>query len=118
MAYYRDHWCNYPIENIFSLSLLSSSGSLIFLGTEVLSRLIQQQESIGLLHGIKIGKFCAPISHLLFAEDILIFGKPTSIEAVTIKYCLDSYCAWSGQKVNIAKSSIHFSKNTFDFYDQ
>jgi hypothetical protein len=85
---------------------------LFILGTKVLSRLIQRQETIGLLHGIKIGKFCAPISHLLFANNILIFGKATSTEAGTIKSCLDSYCAWSGQKVNMAKSSIHFSKNT------
>jgi hypothetical protein len=53
-----------------------------------------------------------PISHLLFPNDILIFRKATSIEASSIKSCLDSYCAWSGQKVIMAKSSIHFSKNT------
>jgi hypothetical protein len=70
---------------------------LFILGTEVLSRLIQQQESI---------------SHLLFADDILIFGKATFTEAGIIKSCLDFDCAWSGQKVNTAKSAIHFSKNT------
>jgi hypothetical protein len=85
---------------------------LFILGTEVLSRLIQQQESIGLLNGIKIGKHCSPISHLLFADDILIFGKATFTEAGIIKSCLDFDCAWSGQKVNTAKSAIHFSKNT------
>jgi hypothetical protein len=88
------------------------SDFLFILGTKVFSRLIQRQESIGLLKGIKVGKHCSPITHLLFADDILIFGKATSTEAGTIKSCLDSYCAWSGQKVNMAKSFIHFSKNT------
>jgi hypothetical protein len=49
---------------------------------------------------------------LLFADDILIFGKATFTEAGIIKSCLDFDCAWSGQKVNTAKSAIHFSKNT------
>jgi hypothetical protein len=85
---------------------------LFILSTEVLSRLIHHQESIGLLKGIKIGKHCPPITHLLFADDLLIFAKATLTEARTIKSCLDSYCAWSGQQVNEAKSSILFSKNT------
>lgn len=85
---------------------------LFILGIEVLSQLIQWQESISLIKEIKVGKHCSPFTHLLFADDIFIFGKATSTEAGTIKSCLDSYCAWSGQKVNMAKSSIHFSKNT------
>jgi hypothetical protein len=85
---------------------------LFILSTEVLSRLIHHQESIGLLKGIKIGKHCPPITHLLFVDDLLIFAKATLTEACTIKSCLDSYCAWSGQQVNEAKSSILFSKNT------
>jgi len=55
---------------------------------------------------------CLPITHLLFADNLLIFGKATSSEASTIKDFLDSYCKWSGQAINIDKSSILFSKNT------
>lgn len=33
------------------------------------------------------------------------------MEATTIKTCLNSYCAWSGQKLNDGKSSILNSKN-------
>jgi hypothetical protein len=85
---------------------------LFILGTEVFSRLLQRQFSIGLLKGIKMARSCSPITHLLFADDLLIFGKATSSEASTIKDCLDSYCKWSGQAVNTTKSSILFSKNT------
>jgi hypothetical protein len=85
---------------------------LNILGTQVFSRLLQRQFSIGLLKGIKMARSCSPITHILFADDLLIFGKATSFEASTIKDCIDSYCKWSGQAVNTTKSSILFSKNT------
>jgi hypothetical protein len=85
---------------------------LFILRTEVLSRLFHQQESIGLLKGIRIAKDCPAITHLLFADDLIIFAKATSSEAATIKSCLDLYCSWSGQQVNVGKSSLLFSKNT------
>jgi hypothetical protein len=81
-------------------------------GTEVLSRLFLQQESMGLLKGICIAKTCPPINHLLFADDLIIFAKATSTEALALSGCLQKYCSWSGQKINSGKSSILFSKNT------
>jgi hypothetical protein len=43
---------------------------------------------------------------------LVIFTHATSREATIIKTCLDKYCSWSGQSVNIHKSSLQFSKNT------
>jgi hypothetical protein len=85
---------------------------LFILGTEVLSRLFHKQESIGLLQGIQIAKSCPPINHLLFVDDLIVFVKATSTEAIVISSCLHKYWAWSGQKANHGKSSILFSKNT------
>jgi len=85
---------------------------LFILGTEVFSRLLFRQSSLGLLKGIKLERSCNPISHLLFADDLLIFTKATSSKASAIKDCLDLYCQWFGQAVNTTKSSIMFSKNT------
>jgi hypothetical protein len=85
---------------------------LFILGTKVLSRLFLQQESIGLLKGIKIARSCAPINHLLFTDDLIIFAKATSAEATVLTSCLHKYCLWSGQKVNNEKSYVLFSKNT------
>lgn len=42
----------------------------------------------------------------------MVFAKATSTKASIIKSCLDTYCIWSGQAINISKSSILFSKNT------
>jgi hypothetical protein len=91
---------------------------LFILGTEVLSRLLLRQESQGLLSGVKIAKNCSLISHLLFADDLILFAKATSAEANSLKAVLDQYCAWSGQAINASKSSVHLSKNTISLIVQ
>jgi hypothetical protein len=79
-----------PARSLWQGDLLSPF--LFILGTEVFSRLLQRQFSLGLLKGIKMARTCLPITHLLFSDNLLIFGKATSSEASTIKNCLDSYC--------------------------
>jgi hypothetical protein len=85
---------------------------LFILGTEVLSRLLFREEVIGNLRGLKISRNSSAIHHLLFADDLLIFGKATPKEAHNIHECLEKYCHWSGQSIKSGKSSINFSKNT------
>jgi hypothetical protein len=85
---------------------------LFILGTEVISRLLIRLESQDLLKGIKIAKNHSLISHLLFADDLILFAKATSSEANILKSVLDCCCSWSGQAINVSKSSINFSKNT------
>jgi hypothetical protein len=85
---------------------------LFILGAEVLSRLLFKEEAAGNIKGLKISKSSPAIHHLLFADDLLIFGKATPKEASCIHSCLKKYCLWSGQSINNGKSSIKFSKNT------
>jgi hypothetical protein len=59
---------------------------LFILGTEVISHLLLQQESHDLLKGIKIARNCTSVSHLLFVDDLILFAKATSAEAVTLKF--------------------------------
>lgn len=65
----------------------------------------------GCLKGIQMGCTAPSISHLLFADDLLLFAKASIQEASTLTACLDKYMAWSVQKVNKSKSSVYFSKN-------
>jgi hypothetical protein len=81
------------------------------LGAEILSRLIEREESLGLIHDIKMARMCPSISHLLFADDVIIFSKANPSEAEAILRCLNIYSAWSGQHINMSKSAIFFSKN-------
>jgi hypothetical protein len=84
---------------------------LFILGSEVFLRLMFKEERNGSLHGLRIARNCSPIHYLLFADDLLIFGKATVSVAASIKSCLNKYCRWSGQKINASKSTIKFSKN-------
>jgi hypothetical protein len=85
---------------------------LFILGSEVLSRLLLKEERLGNIKGMKIARSSPAINHLLFADDLLLFGKASILEATSIKGCLDKYCSWLGQSINSRKSSIRFSKNT------
>ena len=85
---------------------------LFILGSEVLSRLLIRRESQGSLRGVRIAHQCSPISHLIFADDLILFAKATLAKATILKTVVDQYCHWSGQAINISKSSIHFSNNT------
>jgi hypothetical protein len=84
---------------------------LFILGAEILSRLIEREESLGLLHGIKMARMCPPISHILFADDVIIFSKANASEAGVILKWLRTYFSWSGQHINMSKSAIFFSRN-------
>jgi hypothetical protein len=86
---------------------------LFILGVEVFSRLMFKEEREGSIQGLKIARSCQAIHHLLFADDLLIFGKATASVAAAINSCLIKYCKWSGQLINPSKSSIKFSRNTW-----
>lgn len=51
-----------------------------------------------------------PINHLLFADESLLFFKANSVGATEVNQLLDIYCNATGQRINLDKSSIFFSK--------
>jgi hypothetical protein len=85
---------------------------LFILGLEVLSRLIIKEELAGNIHGIKISWHSPSVSHLLYADDLMVFSRANSSEASSILNCLTKFSSWSGQKVNMEKSSLFLSKNS------
>lgn len=78
---------------------------------EVLSRILMREEETGGIQGAKIAKNCTPITHMMFADDVVLFGPATKREAEGFKECLDLYCNWSGQEISLEKSGVFFSKN-------
>lgn len=69
-------------------------------------------ESGRVLSGIKISRISPCITHLMNADDLVIYGQAKTKEAESGYDCLNQYCQWTGQAINWQKSSVHFSGNT------
>ncbi|KAA3468221.1 reverse transcriptase [Gossypium australe] len=82
--------------------------------SEGLSALIRQAVGVGNLRGVKASRRGPEISHLLFANDCLLFGEATKKRAYFLKETLKQYEQCSGQCVNFNKSTIFFSSNTLE----
>ncbi|XP_026442294.1 uncharacterized protein LOC113341751 [Papaver somniferum] len=85
---------------------------LFILCMEVLSRTLMDAENKGEIHEIKITKKAPALSHLLFADDCIIFCKADRKEAENILNIFEKFSYGSGQMMNLTKSGIFFSKNT------
>ncbi|KAI0524684.1 hypothetical protein KFK09_004066 [Dendrobium nobile] len=62
--------------------------------------------------GISISPKAPRVSHLLYADDILIFSEGKTKVIKELKSFINNYCLWSSQKVNNFKSMILFGKYT------
>jgi hypothetical protein len=80
------------------------------LTAEGLNGLINSKIQSSELNGIKVASSALTVSHLLFADDSLLFFRAYVADASIIKETLDTYCGASGQRVNMNKSSIFFAK--------
>lgn len=80
--------------------------------SDILSRLLARAEDEGKLSGIKIARTSPKITHLMYADDVVIYGKATEHEAAAIHELLLQYTTWTGKELNWDKSSIHFRPNT------
>ncbi|PKI49597.1 hypothetical protein CRG98_029987 [Punica granatum] len=78
----------------------------------ILSRLLYRGELNGEIKGIQLSRGGPQVSHLMFADDLLILTKATEANIRATKSILDKFCSWSGQEINCAKSGLFFSKNS------
>lgn len=62
------------------------------------------------VRGVVVAPSAPPVNHLLFADDSLLMFKGNEEAATIIRDTVQQYCNASGQKVNLAKSSIFFGK--------
>lgn len=61
---------------------------------------------------VRIARNGPMVSHIFFADDLLLFGKTSFSQARTMEYILAQFCGISGQRMNRGKSRIWFSPNT------
>ncbi|KAG8491705.1 hypothetical protein CXB51_015144 [Gossypium anomalum] len=80
-------------------------------GLSALMRLARQKRKI---LGAKVCISTPPITHLMFADDCILFGEVTDRGIQVIKDILREYESCSGQCVNFNKSTAFFSSNVVD----
>lgn len=76
-----------------------------------LSLMIREAKSKGLIQGVKVARGSPAVSHLLFADDSLLFAKASLFFAWEIKRILSTFEKTSGQHINFHKSALSFSPN-------
>jgi len=85
---------------------------LFLLCAEALSALLSKAERTGAITGVPTSFKGPRLNHLFFADDSMLFCKANSVEWRRLFRILETYEAGSGQKLNINKTSIFFSRNT------
>lgn len=85
---------------------------LFILASKALTRLFIREERLGSIHGVRAARGAPLVSHLMFADHLVVFCRANIREARVVDTILQTYCGWSGQLVNKHKSAIYFSPNT------
>ncbi|KAL0395325.1 UNVERIFIED_CONTAM: putative ribonuclease H protein [Sesamum latifolium] len=103
---------NSDLSNQKGVSVKETPFPLIYLYcAEAFSCLLQAKEHKGEIRGVRVARNAPPVSHLLFADDTLIFCQATNEAMRCIRSVLGVYERASGQLINLEKSSIFFSSN-------
>jgi hypothetical protein len=79
---------------------------------EVLSALLFKAEGKGVITGVPTSLRVPSLNHIYFADDSVLFCKSNSVEWRRLLRILGIYEKGLGQKLNMSKTSIFFSRNT------
>lgn len=85
---------------------------LFLMCVEGLTSMLRKDERDGLIIGISVCRGASRISHLMFADNCIIFCGASVMEGNKVLKVLVDYENESGQKLNKEKTSLFFSKNT------
>ncbi|CAL1395838.1 unnamed protein product [Linum trigynum] len=84
---------------------------LFVLCTEGFAALLRKAITEKKLEGVKVAPSAPRISHLFFADDSYLFLRGSLQECENLLVVLNEYEELSGQRVNLEKSAVCFSKN-------
>jgi hypothetical protein len=83
---------------------------LFVLVVDALSRGLTHLHSVGRLDGFALPRGAMPVTHLCFADDLVIFTKGNRRSLRSLFDFLNRYEAASGQRINKSKSSCYVSR--------
>jgi hypothetical protein len=81
---------------------------LFLLCVEGFSALLKAAQENNEIQGVRFGAGGPHVTHLLFADDSIVFLEATQQSMQTLKRVLHDYEVSSGQRVNLQKSSVFF----------
>ena len=87
----------------------SLSPLLFLLIMEVLSRILKKIEEGGFIQGFHVGPINSTsirVSHILFADDTILFCVASREQILFVRLVLTCFQAFTGLKVNVEKSEI------------
>ncbi|KAH9689005.1 reverse transcriptase domain-containing protein [Citrus sinensis] len=84
---------------------------LFIMCAEVFSNLMVNAKNQKLINGLKFSRDLS-VTHLLFADDSLVFTKASINDCRNLRKIFDNYAAASGQVFNFKKSFMFFSSST------
>lgn len=87
---------------------------LFVLCMECLTYIIEEAVAVGAWTLISLTHDGPQLSHLLFADDVVLFGEASFEQAEVMKNCLLKFCDTSGQIISFEKSQVLFSKAVND----
>lgn len=85
---------------------------LFILAMEILSWEILEEVERGTWRPFRVARGGTEVSHLFFADDLMIFGEASEYQAENMMRCLESFSTRSGLKINLSKSTLFCSPNT------
>jgi hypothetical protein len=71
-----------------------------------LSKVLHDETRRSGIEGVKVCRRAPVISHLLFADDSLLFFRANKQQSERVKASLEKYCRGTGQSINFDKCSI------------
>nr|XP_027082134.1 uncharacterized protein LOC113704429 [Coffea arabica] len=80
------------------------SPALFIIGAEVLSRSLNSLPCFRGFHGFSVPRGCPLVTHLGYADDVLVFSSASAGSLKLVKRVLTNYEAVSGQRINAGKS--------------
>ncbi|XP_071722530.1 uncharacterized protein [Rutidosis leptorrhynchoides] len=84
---------------------------LFIIMTNILSTLMRKAIQDETIKGIRLNPTCPTLSHLLFADDAILFLDGTIREAQNVSNVLNQYCYVTSQAINLNKSRLFVGKS-------
>ena len=84
---------------------------LFLLCADAFSMLIDKAAREHLIQGVRICRGSPRVSHLFFSDDSILFAKATLQECSRVPDIISKYERASGQRVNLSKTEVAFSRN-------